>query len=89
VIPIARFRNIEIFRGFPEEEVNVIAGFCQEISLPGGVTLWEERARADKLLIVEDGAVCVRVKKGVNYTIQTPGKTLGWSFLVPPKLLTA
>lgn len=89
MIRIASLRNVEIFRGLPDEELKVIAGFCQEESLPGGVTLYEERARADKLFILEEGAVSTRFKKGVNYTIQTPGRILGWSFLVPPKRYTA
>ena len=38
---------------------------------------------------MQDGAVSIRFKKGASYAIQTPGKILGWSFLVPPNRYTA
>lgn len=53
------------------------------------MTLFEERAMADRLFISEEGAVSIKFKKGVNCTIQTPGNILGWSFLIPPKRYTA
>ena len=45
--------------------------------------------RADKLFILEEGAVSIRFEKGVNYAIRAPGRILGWSFLVPPNRYTA
>lgn len=89
MIPIERLRNVEIFRGLKDEELAIAARFCQEESVPEGVTLCEEGARADKLFILEEGAISIRFEKGANYTIRVPGKILGWSFLVPPNRYTA
>jgi CRP-like cAMP-binding protein len=89
MIPIERLRNVEIFRGLKDEELTIAAQFCQEESVSEGVTLCEEGARADKLFILEEGEISIKFEKGTNYTIQVPGKILGWSFLVPPNRYTA
>ncbi len=89
MIQTARLRNVEIFRGLPDEELEIVAGFCREESLPEGVALYEKGAQADTLFILEEGAVSIRFKKGDKYTVQAPGKILGCSFLVPPSRYTA
>jgi len=89
MIPSERLRNVEIFQGLKDEELQVVARFCQEEAVPEGYTLCEEGAKAIKLFILEEGAVSIRFKKGVNFAVQTPGKILGWSFLVPPNRYTA
>ena len=89
MIPIERLRNIEIFQGLKDEELEIAVRFCQQENVPEGVTLCEEGARADRLFILEEGEVSIRFQKGANYTIRTPGKILGWSFLVPPNRYTA
>lgn len=86
---LERLKNVDIFQGLADEELDIAAQFCQEESVPEGITLCEEGARADKLFILEQGAVSIRFKKGVHYAIQSPGKILGWSFLVPPNRYTA
>ncbi len=89
MVAIERLRNVEILNSLGDEELAVVAQFCQEQTVPEGSMLCEEGARATKLFILEDGAVSIRFKKGVNYAIQTPGRILGWSFLVPPNRYTA
>jgi len=89
MILIERLRNVEIFQGLKDEELQVVARFCHEETMPEGCTLCEEGARAIKLFILEEGAISIRFMKGVNLTVQTPGKILGWSFLVPPNRYTA
>jgi len=89
MIPNERLRNVEIFRGLNDEELKVVAQFCQEETVPEGCTLCEEGAKAIKLFILEEGAISIRFAKGVNFAVQTPGKILGWSFLVPPNRYTA
>lgn len=86
---LERLKNVDIFQGLADEELDIATQFCQEESVPEGITLCEEGARADKLFILEQGAVSIRFKKGVHYAIQSPGKILGWSFLVPPNRYTA
>jgi len=84
-----RLRNVEIFHGLDDKELEIAAPFCQEETVSGGVTLCEEGARADKLFILEEGTVSIRFSKGANYVVKAPGKILGWSFLVPPNRYTA
>lgn len=84
-----RIRNTEIFQGLRDEELRVAAGYCQEESVPEGTILCLEGARAEKLIILEEGTVSVKFQKGVQFEIKGPGKILGWSFLVPPNRYTA
>ena len=89
MVQIERLKNVEIFQGLKDEELIIAARFCQEEGVPEGVTLCEEGARADKLFILEEGAVSIRFEKGANSAIRAPGRILGWSFLVPPNRYTA
>ncbi len=89
MIAIERLRNVEILDGLKDEELAVVARFCQEQSVPKDSLLCEEGAKATKLFILEEGAIAIRFKKGVNFTVRTPGRILGWSFLVPPNRYTA
>ncbi len=89
MIAIERLRNVEILNGLGDEELAVVAKFCREQNVPEGSMLCEEGARATKLFILEEGAISIRFKKGVNFAVQTPGRILGWSFLVPPNRYTA
>ena len=44
---------------------------------------------ADRLYILEEGEVSVSSRKGDHYSILSPGKSIGWSFLVAPNRYTA
>ena len=89
MIPTERIRNVEIFQGLKDEELKIVAQFCQELQVPEKNALCEEGARADKLFILEEGTVSIRFQKGAAFEIHGPGKILGWSFLVPPSRYTA
>ena len=89
MIGVERLRNVEIFQGLNDEELKMAGRFCQAETVPEGVTLCEEGARADKLFILEEGAVSIRFSRGAKYAIKATGKILGWSFLVPPNRYTA
>jgi len=89
MITIDRLRKVEVFQGLNDEDLKKAASFCQEQSFPKGSVLCEEGVRADKLWILEEGSVSIHFQKGVDFCIQTPGKILGWSFLVPPNRYTA
>jgi CRP/FNR family cyclic AMP-dependent transcriptional regulator len=89
MVPAERIRNVEIFQGLKDEELKIVAQFCQELQVPENNTLCEEGARADRLYILEEGTVSVRFQKGATFEIRGPGKILGWSFLVPPNRYTA
>jgi CRP-like cAMP-binding protein len=51
--------------------------------------LCREGEKAERLFILEEGAVAIRMQGGEAVTIDTPGKTVGCSFLVPPNRYTA
>jgi CRP/FNR family cyclic AMP-dependent transcriptional regulator len=89
MVPTERIRNVEIFQGLKDEELKIVAQFCQELQVPEKNALCEEGARADKLFILEAGTVSIRFQKGATFEIHGPGKILGWSFLVPPNRYTA
>jgi len=89
MIPVERLRNVDIFQGLKDEELKIVSPFCQEEQAQPGTLLCEEGARAEKLFILEEGAVSIRFKKGISFEIHGPGKILGWSFLVPPNRYTA
>jgi CRP-like cAMP-binding protein len=89
MVTIDRLRKVEVFQGLSDEELKTVAPFCQEGSFPKGAILCQEGERADNFFILEEGSVSIRFHKGVNFCIQTPGKILGWSFLVPPNRYTA
>jgi CRP/FNR family cyclic AMP-dependent transcriptional regulator len=89
MISIERIRNVDIFQGLKDEELKITSQYCQEEKVPEGTMLCEEGGRADKLFILEEGIVSIRLKKGMHFEIHGPGKILGWSFLVPPSRYTA
>jgi len=89
MVPIERIRNVEIFQGLKDEELKVVAQFCQELQVSENKTLCEGGARADRLFILEEGTVSIRFERGATFEIHGPGKILGWSFLVPPNRYTA
>lgn len=84
-----QLRNVEIFQGLKEEDLKIITPFCQEETIPEGITLCVEGTRADRLFILQEGKVALHFKNGAHFTIETPGKILGWSFLIPPNRYTA
>jgi len=53
------------------------------------VTICQEGASAERLYVLEQGEVSIGSKKGGQVDIDTPGRIVGWSFLVPPFLYTA
>ncbi len=89
VVDSNRLRKVDFLEGLAEEELRIISQYFEEENLDVGVTLCEEGKEADRLYVLEQGKVSIRPKKGGQYEINTPGRVVGWSFLVPPFLYTA
>lgn len=89
MISIDRIRRVDLFQGLEEGELQSIAQFFEEENIDAGVTLCEEGAKAERLYVLEQGRVSIRSNQGRKYYIDTPGKIVGWSLLVPPFLYTA
>ena len=88
-ISVDRLRTVEILQGLTESELESIVWIFQEENLPEAMSLCEEGARADQLYILEQGSVWIDSKKMGQLNVNTPGKIVGWSFLVPPYRYTA
>lgn len=88
-ISIDRLKEAEILQGLSEWELQSIAQFFHEENVKAGVSICEEGARADRLYILQQGSVLLRSKRLGQLEISTPGKIVGWSFLVPPFNYTA
>jgi len=89
MISIDKLRNVDIFQGLTDWELKIVSQFFQEEILEEGITLFEEGERADRLFILEEGAVSLTFKGEEQYGVTDPGKIIGWSFLVPPNRYTA
>jgi CRP/FNR family cyclic AMP-dependent transcriptional regulator len=89
LINIDRLRKVDVLQGLTDWELKVVAQFLRDETVAEGVTLFEEGQKADRLFILEAGEVMVRLPRGESYPIRTPGKIIGWSFLIPPNRYTA
>jgi hypothetical protein len=89
MIGIDRLKKVDILQGLTEWELQSIAPFFREENFGADATLCVEGEKAQRLYILEQGAVSIRSKRWETYEIDAPGKIVGWSFLVPPNLYTA
>ena len=88
-VSIDRLRKVDILQGLEDRELQSIAQFFETENIASGVTLCEEGAKAERLFVLEQGRVSIGSQRGGQFDIDTPGKVVGWSFLVPPFLYTA
>ena len=84
LVNIDRLRKVDVLQGLTDWELKVVTQFLRDETVNGGVTLFEEGQKADRLFILEEGEVSVLLPRGESYSITTPGKIIGWSFLIPP-----
>jgi CRP/FNR family transcriptional regulator, cyclic AMP receptor protein len=89
VVSTDRLRKVDILQGLVEGELQSIAQYFEEENVDAGAILCEEGTNAERLYVLEQGRVSISSRKGGQYDIDTPGKIVGWSFLVPPFLYTA
>jgi CRP-like cAMP-binding protein len=89
LIGIERLRKVDFLLGLTEEELESIAHFFDEENVGPGVVLCKEGARAERLYVLDRGTISISSRNGRQYHIDTSGKTVGWSFLVPPFFYTA
>lgn len=88
-IRLDRLKKVDILQGFTEWELQRIAPFFHEERFASYHPLCKEGEKAQRLYILEQGAVSIHSQGWEPYEIDTPGKIVGWSFLVPPNLYTA
>jgi len=88
-VSIDRLRKVDVLQGLTDWELKIIAQFFREESVAGGILLFEQGQKADRLFILEEGEISVQIPSGESYQIRSPGKIVGWSFLIPPNRYTA
>jgi CRP/FNR family transcriptional regulator len=87
----------ELFAGLNEQELEEIAGIAREETYQAGDLICAERQRADRLFVLCEGRVELRVRlrsllePDVELTIEEvePGSIFGWSSLVKQRQFTA
>jgi hypothetical protein len=89
LIPADRLGQVDILKGLTHWELRSVSQFFQAENFAAGFTLCREGEKAERLFILEEGSVSIRMQGGEALTIDTPGKTVGCSFLVPPNRYTA
>ena len=89
MINIDKLRNVDILQGLTDWELKIVSQFFQEEILQEGITLFQEGEKADRLFILEEGAVSLTFKEEEQYSVGDSGRIIGWSFLVPPNRYTA
>jgi hypothetical protein len=89
LIATDRLRKVDILQGLSDWELKSVSQFFQGENFSAGVTLCREGESADCLFVLEEGAVSIRMQGREAVRMDTPGKTVGCSFLVPPNRYTA
>jgi CRP/FNR family cyclic AMP-dependent transcriptional regulator len=89
MINIDKLRNVDILQGLTDWELKIVSQFFQEEILEEGIPLFQEGEKADRLFILEEGAVSLTFKEEEQYSVSDSGRIIGWSFLVPPNRYTA
>jgi hypothetical protein len=84
-----RLKKVDILEGLTEWELQSLVQFFREEKFASGIILCREGEKAQRLYILEQGAVKIQSKPWDPFEIDTPGMIVGWSFLVPPNLYTA
>jgi len=88
-------RDVELFRGLSEEHRRAVAAVATERQAAAGEILFRLGGHADALYVVKQGRVDLTFPlqvlgetREVRFQSLDAGRTLGWSALVPPHLLT-
>jgi signal transduction histidine kinase len=91
-------RQFELFEAFDDDELETITQLCHEATGVEGERVLVEGQPADQLFIVRQGKLSLekelRLGRGARTRTTTvgfvgPGKTAGWSTLVPPHVYTS
>ncbi len=89
LISADQLRKVDFLQGLTERELRTVVHFFEEENVGAGVSLCQEGTRAERLYVLERGRISISSKNSRQYDIDKPGKTVGWSFFVPPFLYTA
>ena len=84
-------KEIELFKGIDHEVMNEIADICSEKSYANGTVLFEKNEEANRLYILVEGTVKLRITNGgtISYSLSDQGDIFGWSCMVESGHYTA
>lgn len=98
MVGIGSLKAAKIFEGLSEQELELIAAYAREERREAGDVLTREGGGADKLYILLDGAVALKITHRTEFTrdpetvtisqLTRYGEVIGWSALVDPHLYT-
>jgi CRP-like cAMP-binding protein len=86
---------VGLFGGLPESQLAKIAGFCKEMSFQQGERIFDEGEKAERLYILIEGKVSIRVhltsrpETVTVAVIEGSYNSFGWSGVVAPYHYTA
>ena len=92
---IACLQTSDLFAGLGDEMLAKIAKLCQTESYQAGAVIFAEGDPADKLYILDEGIVIIRIQPapgGKSFVVQPIEKkagVFGWSGLADPSIYTA
>ena len=84
-------KEIELFKGIDHEVMNEIADICSEKSYAKGTVIFEKDEEADRLYILVEGTVKLKITNGgtLTYSLTNLGDIFGWSCMVESGRYTA
>ncbi len=84
-------KETDLFKGIDFDVMEEIANICSEENYAKDTVLFEQGEKAERLYILEEGAVKLVIKNGGSlfYSLTEPGEVFGWSSMVEPGLYTA
>jgi signal transduction histidine kinase len=97
-ITVETLRQFELFEAFDDEELEKITQLCHEVTGAEGERVLVEGQPAERLFVVKQGKLSLektlQLGRGARTRTTTvgfvgPGKTAGWSTLVPPHVYTS
>lgn len=95
MITSKKLSEFDLFEDASEDALNEIAPLCETIKLAKGEYVFREGEKADKLHLLIDGSIALRVNltsrpDSVTVSfVNRPHQTLGWSGVVSPNYYTA
>jgi len=87
--------EVDLFEDLPDEQIAAIAEICEEETYSKGEMIFDESEQAEKLFILMDGRVSIRMRltsrpQSITVSIlNSPPQSFGWSGVVDPYFYTA
>ena len=93
MVPIETLKDLDIFDGLSERELELLTGIAETVELPKGSIIFKEHDEANNLFILLHGNIAIQFEVGhhrdaVVHSVGA-GQAFGWSALIQPYKFTA